>query len=155
MGSLTPLTKRLYMTQFTSMQQRKALAFLVFFHLLIITSSNYLVQIPFTLFGFHTTWGAFTFPFIFLATDLTVRIYGASMARNIILKVMLPALVISYALSVLFYEGAFQGVAQLAEFNLHSLAQLGIERRERLVEQEQPWRDGQGAGDGDALALAA
>jgi len=106
------------MTSFTSAQQRKALSLLVFFHLLIITSSNYLVQIPFTLFGFHTTWGAFTFPFIFLATDLTVRIYGASMARSIILKVMMPALVISYVLSVLFYEGAFQGFAQLAEFNL-------------------------------------
>jgi hypothetical protein len=25
-------------------------------------------------FWFHTTWGAFSFPFIFLATDLTVRI---------------------------------------------------------------------------------
>lgn len=48
-------------SQFSFAQQRKALSFLVVFHLLIIASSNYLVQLPFTLFGFHTTWGAFTF----------------------------------------------------------------------------------------------
>ncbi|PWI31762.1 7-cyano-7-deazaguanine/7-aminomethyl-7-deazaguanine transporter [Vibrio albus] len=106
------------MSNFTPAQQRKALLFLVLFHLIIIASSNYLVQIPFTVFGFHTTWGAFTFPFIFLATDLTVRIFGAKLARKIIFLVMLPALVFSYALSVIFYEGAFQGIAQLSELNL-------------------------------------
>lgn len=106
------------MTAFSSAQQRKALSFLVLFHLLVISSSNYLVQLPFTLFGFHTTWGAFTFPFIFLATDLTVRIYGAELARKIIFRVMLPALLVSYGLSVLFFEGQFQGFGQLSEFNL-------------------------------------
>lgn len=56
---------------------QKALVWLSLFHLLVITSSNYLVQLPISIFGFHTTWGAFSFPFIFLATDLTVRIFGA------------------------------------------------------------------------------
>ncbi|MCQ1057906.1 7-cyano-7-deazaguanine/7-aminomethyl-7-deazaguanine transporter [Photobacterium sp. DNB23_23_1] len=105
-------------SQFLPVQQRKALSFLVVFHLLIIASSNYLVQLPFTVMGLHTTWGAFTFPFIFLATDLTVRIFGAAMARQIILRVMMPALVISYVLSVLFYQGEYQGLGHLAEFNL-------------------------------------
>ncbi|MGF1738835.1 7-cyano-7-deazaguanine/7-aminomethyl-7-deazaguanine transporter [Photobacterium satsumensis] len=105
-------------SQFSPVQQRKALSFLVVFHLLIIASSNYLVQLPFTVMGFHTTWGAFTFPFIFLATDLTVRIFGAAMARQIILRVMMPALVISYVLSVLFYQGEYQGLGHLTEFNL-------------------------------------
>ena len=90
---------------------------LVLFHLLVIAVSNYLVQIPVTIFGFHTTWGAFTFPLIFLATDLTVRIYGASQARRIVFLAMIPALIISYTLSVLFYEAKFQGFAQLAELN--------------------------------------
>ena len=99
-------------------QAQKALAYLVACHLLIIAASNYLVQIPFTLFGLHTTWGAFSFPFIFLATDLTVRIFGAAAARKIILRAMVPALFLSYALSVLFYEGAFQSFSQLAELNL-------------------------------------
>ncbi len=106
------------MQTFSPAQQRKALGYLVLFHLFIIASSNYLVQLPFTLFGFHTTWGAFTFPFIFLATDLTVRIYGAGMARRIIFLVMLPSLVISYLLSVVFFQGSYQGLAPLGEFNL-------------------------------------
>ena len=104
--------------QYTDQQQNKALFWLVIFHLLVIASSNYLVQIPFTIFGLHTTWGAFTFPFIFLATDLTVRIFGAGMARKIIFWVMLPALAISYVLSVMFFEGKFQGMAQLGVLNL-------------------------------------
>ncbi|WP_261816279.1 7-cyano-7-deazaguanine/7-aminomethyl-7-deazaguanine transporter [Vibrio gallicus] len=106
------------MNRFTPAQLRKALLILTSFHLLIIASSNYLVQLPFTVFGFHTTWGAFTFPFIFLATDLTVRIFGASLARRIIFLVMIPSLLVSYVLSVLFYQGSFQGFAHLAEFNL-------------------------------------
>ncbi len=106
------------MSTFTPEQKQKALLLLVSFHLIIIASSNYLVQIPFTVFGFHTTWGAFTFPFIFLATDLTVRIYGAAMARKIIFFVMLPALVVSYLLSVIFFEGQYQGLSHLTEFNM-------------------------------------
>jgi len=106
------------MSNFTPAQQRKALTFLVLFHLVIIASSNYLVQIPFTVFGLHTTWGAFTFPFIFLATDLTVRIFGAGLARKIIFYVMLPSLLVSYLLSVVFYEGQFQGFAPLSELNM-------------------------------------
>ena len=106
------------MSNFTPAQQRKALALLVLFHLVIIASSNYLVQLPFTIFGMHTTWGAFTFPFIFLATDLTVRIFGAQLARKIIFLVMLPALAVSYFLSVVFFEGQFQGFSHLGEFNL-------------------------------------
>ncbi len=97
------------MYRFTSAQLQKALIWLAFFHILIIAASNYLVQFPFEVFGFHTTWGAFTFPFIFLATDLTVRIFGQRLARRIIFWVMLPALALSYAVSVLFHEGAWTG----------------------------------------------
>lgn len=99
-------------------QYRRCLVLLVSFHILVITASNYLVQIPFTLFGFHTTWGAFSFPFIFLATDLTVRLVGKEPARAIIFRVMLPALVISYLVSVIFPRGSFAGLEALAEPNL-------------------------------------
>lgn len=99
-------------------QYNTALFRLSLFHVAIIAASNYLVQLPFTLFGFHTTWGALSFPFIYLATDLTVRIFGAAMARRIILLVMLPALASSYVLSVLFFEATYQGLAALSEFNL-------------------------------------
>ncbi|QHM73423.1 7-cyano-7-deazaguanine/7-aminomethyl-7-deazaguanine transporter [Mixta intestinalis] len=106
------------MIALTPRQRKHALIWLSLFHLLIITSSNYLVQLPITLFGFHTTWGAFSFPFIFLATDLTVRIFGAPLARRIILAVMMPALIISYIISALFYNGAWQGIEALQQLNL-------------------------------------
>lgn len=104
--------------------QRRSLLLLAFFHIFIITISNYLVQIafeikiPFTDITIPTTWGTFTFPFIFLATDLTVRVFGAALARKIIFVVMIPALVVSYIVSVLFFEGTFQGFTTLGEFNL-------------------------------------
>ena len=81
---------------FTAQQSRQALWRLSLFHILIIASSNYLVQLPIEMMGVHTTWGAFSFPFIFLATDLTVRIFGSALARKIILCAMLPALLVSY-----------------------------------------------------------
>ena len=86
---------------------------LVSFHLFIIALSNYLVQIPVEIFSVHTTWGAITFPFIFLATDLTVRIFGSSLARKIIYTAMLPALLISYLFSVI----QTGGLAALGQFD--------------------------------------
>ena len=47
----------------------------------IVVASNILVQF---LFGQWLTWGAFTYPFAFLVTDLMNRIYGASAARRVI-----------------------------------------------------------------------
>ncbi|GIZ10695.1 7-cyano-7-deazaguanine/7-aminomethyl-7-deazaguanine transporter [Pseudomonas sp. NCCP-436] len=106
------------MTLIPASVSRPVLAGLIAFHILIIIASNYLVQLPITLFGWHTTWGAFSFPFIFLATDLTVRLIGKHAARVVIARVMLPALLASYVVSVLFHEGAFGGLASLGEFNL-------------------------------------
>ena len=93
------------------------LGLLVAFHIFIIIASNYLVQIPIDLFGFHSTWGAFSFPFIFLATDLTVRLIGKSEARRVITRAMIPALIASYIISVLLHEGRFNGFDALGEFN--------------------------------------
>ncbi len=101
----------------TDLQYRRCLFLMVVFHISIIAASNYLVQLPFTLFGLHTTWGAFSFPFIFLATDLTVRLFGKEPARAIILRVMLPALVVSYVVSVIFPRGEYAGIAALGEWN--------------------------------------
>ena len=105
------------MYTFTLAQQKKALFWLAFFHILVIAASNYLVQFPFELFGLHTTWGAFTFPFIFLTTDLTVRIFGSTLARRIIFWVMMPALALSYGVSVLFHNGAWTGWSSMGSFN--------------------------------------
>ena len=48
----------------------------------IVVASNILVQF---LFGQWLTWGAFTYPFAFLVTDLTNRLYGPAMARRVVL----------------------------------------------------------------------
>ncbi|QEA11774.1 7-cyano-7-deazaguanine/7-aminomethyl-7-deazaguanine transporter [Comamonas flocculans] len=93
------------------------LPILVALHIAIVIASNYLVQLPVDLLGFHSTWGAFSFPFIFLATDLTVRLIGKASARRVIGRAMLPALVASYIVGVLFHDGGFNGWAALAEFN--------------------------------------
>lgn len=106
------------MFMLTPAARRGALIALIVFHILVIIASNYLVQIPVSLFGWVTTWGAFSFPFIFLATDLTVRLMGKHHARRVISRVMLPALLASYVVSVLFQDARFTGFAALSEFNL-------------------------------------
>jgi len=105
------------MLTLTPSQTGRALCILSAFHIIIIAASNYLVQIPFQIFGFHTTWGTFSFPFIFLTTDLTVRIFGSKQARKIIFAAMFPALLLSYLVSVLFFEGKYQGTAGLASLD--------------------------------------
>lgn len=97
--------------------QRGLLSWLIAFHILIIAASNYLVQIPVEIGNVNATLGTFTYPFIFLATDLTVRLYGAPFARRIIAYVMLPALILSYVVSVLFYQAKWSGIEMLWQFN--------------------------------------
>lgn len=106
------------MFQLSTAAQRNALLALIALHIALIIASNYLVQLPILLWGWHTTWGAFSFPFLFLVTDLTVRLIGKQAARTVIARVMLPALVASYIVSVLFHDGAFTGWESLATFNL-------------------------------------
>lgn len=106
------------MFQLSTAAQRNALLALIALHIALIIASNYLVQLPILLLGWHTTWGAFSFPFLFLVTDLTVRLIGKQAARTVITRVMLPALVASYIVSVLFHDGAFTGWESLAAFNL-------------------------------------
>jgi uncharacterized integral membrane protein (TIGR00697 family) len=75
-------------------------------HILLITISNVLVQYPFDLMGFHTTWGAFTYPAIFILTDLTTRIATARKARKIIFLSMGPGLILSYLVASYIEAGS-------------------------------------------------
>src|SRR5690625_7752699 len=101
-----------------SIEKRQLALLLAGFHIWIIAASNYLVQIPVSVFGFKATWGAFTFPFIFLATVLTVRIYGPRLGRRIIFYPMFPGLLISYVISVVFQAGAWMGCRELVSYAL-------------------------------------
>ena len=106
------------MFSFSDAHLNRALAVLASFHIVVIAASNYLVQIPFEVFGLLTTWGTFSFPFVYLATDLTVRIFGKIQARKIIFAAMIPALLVSYLVSILFLDGRFQGFAGIVDFNM-------------------------------------
>jgi len=118
------------MTPFTQTQRVKALFWLSLFHLLVITSSNYLVQLPISIFGFHTTWGAFSFPFIFLATDLTVRIFGAPLARRIIFAVF----------GALLHLNLFVARIAAASFMAYALGQiLDVHVFNRLRQNRRWW----------------
>ncbi len=89
-------------------------------HAFIIVLSNYAVQIPITVLGIATTVGTFTFPFVFVTTDLTVRLYGQAAARRVVLLAMFPALIASYAVGAVFEHGSFQGFGALAAFSIFS-----------------------------------
>lgn len=59
---------------------------------LIVVASNILVQFPL---GGYLTWGALTYPFAFLVTDLTNRFQGAPAARRVVLAGFATGLVCS------------------------------------------------------------
>ena len=90
------------------MSPRRILWTLAALHVAVIIASNVLVQIPLELGPVLTTWGSFTFPVIFLATDLSVRLLGADVARRVVLRAMVPALVATYVVSVVFQQGTYE-----------------------------------------------
>ena len=59
---------------------------------IIVLASNILVQF---LFGQWLTWGAFTYPFAFLVTDLMNRLHGAKAARRVVYVGFLTGLLCS------------------------------------------------------------
>lgn len=58
----------------------------------IVVASNILVQF---LYGQWLTWGAFTYPFAFLVTDVMNRVYGASAARRVVFVGFIVGLICS------------------------------------------------------------
>ena len=59
----------------------------------IVVASNILVQF---LCGQWLTWGAFTYPFAFLVTDVMNRVYGVAAARRVVLAGFVVGLVCSF-----------------------------------------------------------
>jgi uncharacterized PurR-regulated membrane protein YhhQ (DUF165 family) len=64
---------------------------------LVVLASNILVQYPFTYGGLgdYLTWGAFSYPFAFLVTDLSNRRFGPRTARRIVYAGFLLAVLLS------------------------------------------------------------
>jgi uncharacterized integral membrane protein (TIGR00697 family) len=60
---------------------------------IIVVASNILVQYPL---GAFLTWGALTYPFAFLVTDLTNRLLGPAAARRVVLAGFVTGIVCSF-----------------------------------------------------------
>lgn len=77
---------------------------------LVVVASNVLVQFPVQgqIGGLNLadllTWGAFTYPFAFLVTDLANRRYGPAVARRIVFVGFMVAVVCSIAVPPLFFR---------------------------------------------------
>ena len=69
----------------------------------IVVASNILVQ--FLLLDGLLTWGAFTYPFAFLVTDLMNRIYGPSAARRVVFVGFLTGVICSLIGSQIMLQG--------------------------------------------------
>jgi len=85
-----------------------------------VVASNILVQYPFTPFGLqdYLTWGAFTYPFAFLITDLTNRHFGPARARTVVYVGFAIAVFLSIMLAtprIAFASGTAFLTAQLID----------------------------------------
>ena len=90
-------------------KNKKLIFLLVFIHIFITTLSNALVSIPIEIYEFKITWAAFSFPLVVVATDLTVRLLGKSIAQKTI-AFSYPISIISSIL-IIYFEGKFMSVA--------------------------------------------
>ena len=84
------------------MKNKILLRYLVLLHIVIISLSNFLVSIPIEIIGVKLTLAAFSFPLVIVATDLTVRLLGKSIAQKTISFAFPFAIVSSFL--ILYYE---------------------------------------------------
>ncbi|THD76658.1 VUT family protein [Thalassobius vesicularis] len=68
----------------------------------IVVAANILVQF---LFGQWLTWGAFTYPFTFLVTDVMNRVYGAGPARKVVVAGFVVGVICSLIGTQIMLEG--------------------------------------------------
>ena len=90
-------------------RNKKLIFLLVLIHISITTLSNALVSIPIEIYEFKITWAAFSFPLVVVATDLTVRLLGKSIAKKTI-AFSYPISIIS-SIMIIYFEGNFMSVA--------------------------------------------
>ena len=95
---------------------------------LVVLSSNILVQHPVQHLGLgdYLTWGAFSYPFSFLVTDLSNRRFGPQGARRVVYAGFVLAVILSVVLAT-----PRIAVASGAAFLLAQLLDIGIFTRLR------------------------
>lgn len=104
----------------------------------IVVASNILVQHPFTPFGLGDilTWGAFTYPFAFLVTDLTNRWFGPARTRLVVCVGFALAVVLSLVLAdarIALASGTAFLSAQLLDVTVFNRLRAGSWWRAPLV----------------------
>ncbi|HOV04171.1 MAG TPA: queuosine precursor transporter [Kaistiaceae bacterium] len=104
----------------------------------VVVGSNILVQHPFEPFGLadYLTWGAFSYPFSFLVTDLTNRRFGVARARTVVYVGFALAVVLSIALAtprIAIASGTAFLVGQLADVTVFDRLRRGNWWRAPLV----------------------
>ena len=110
------------------MLNKNLIIYLVLFHCFVIGVSNYLVQFPISIWSYDFTIATFTFPLIILATDLTVRLLGASSARKIIAYAVIPAFFIS-----LYFADLRIAIASVAAYGICQLLDIFVFSKARTV----------------------
>ncbi len=90
---------------------------------LVVLASNILVQYPFHHLGLgnYLTWGAFSYPFSFLVTDLSNRRFGTQGARQVVYAGFVLAVVLSVILAtprIAIASGAAFLIAQLLDISI-------------------------------------
>ena len=90
---------------------------------LVVLSSNILVQHPFHHLGLgdYLTWGAFSYPFSFLVTDLSNRRFGTKGARRVVYVGFVLAVILSVILAtprIAIASGSAFLVAQLLDISI-------------------------------------
>lgn len=106
----------------------------------VVVASNILVQF---LFGDWLTWGAFVYPFAFLVTDITNRVFGPQVARRVVYLGFMVGILCSLAAS--FIEGPNGPLitfrVALGSATAFLVAQLfDVFLFDRLRKQEQWWK---------------
>ncbi|NIX75215.1 queuosine precursor transporter [Microvirga sp. c23x22] len=91
----------------------------------VVLSSNILVQYPFHAWGLqdYFTWGAFTYPFAFLVTELANRRFGPQGARRVVYVGFILAVVLSVILAtprIAIASGSAFLTAQLLDIAIFS-----------------------------------
>jgi hypothetical protein len=80
---------------------RKILLQLMMLHTVVVAISNYLVNFKFTILGSPIAYSTLTYPIIFIATDLTVRLLGKQTARAVVGVSVIPGIIASVAVILL------------------------------------------------------
>lgn len=91
----------------------------------VIVSSNFLYQFAL---NEWITWGAFSYPFVFLITDLTNRTFGIKSARTIVyfgFALAVPLSIIVADIRIAIASGSAFLIAQLLDIHLFTLLRKG------------------------------